>query len=140
MQDMALHDPAKIESALRAANDFYYRAFAARDLPAMESLWADEGVACVHPGWPALVGRKAVLGSYRDIFRNPSQEAVTARDMKIVIGEGDGRVYCVEEVGGGLLLATNWFRLIDDDWRLLHHQASPLAAPSPPAGPKTAFH
>ena len=140
MQDMAWDDPARIESALRAANDFYYQAFAARDLPAMEALWAPEGVACVHPGWPALVGRKAVLGSYRDIFRNPSQEAVTARDPKILIGQGDGRVYCVEEVGGGLLLATNWFRLIDDDWRLLHHQASPLAAPSPPAAPKTAFH
>ena len=106
----------------------------------MEALWAHEGVACVHPGWPALIGRKAVIGSYRDIFRNPSQEAVTARDPKILIVENEGRVYCVEEVGGGLLLATNWFRLIDDDWRLLHHQASPLAAPPVQSMPKTAFH
>ena len=140
MQDTATVDPARIERALRAANDLYYRAFAARDLDAMESLWADEGVACVHPGWPALVGRKAVIGSYRDIFRNPSQEAVTARDAKIIVDDGDGRIYCVEEVGGGLLLATNWFRLIDGEWRLVHHQASLLAASSPPAGPKPAFH
>ena len=140
MQDMTSRNSTSIESALRTANDSYYQAFAARDLAAMEALWAPEGVACVHPGWPALIGRKAVIGSYRDIFRNPSQEAVTARDPKIVIGEGDGRVYCVEEVGGGLLLATNWFRLIEEDWRLIHHQASPLAAASPPAAPKTAFH
>lgn len=140
MQDMTSQDPTRIESALRAANNSYYKAFAARDLAAMEALWADEGVACVHPGWPALIGRKAVIGSYRDIFRNPAQEAVTARDPKILIAEDDGRVYCVEEVGGGLLLATNWFRLIDDDWRLLHHQASPLAAASTPAAPKKAFH
>ena len=140
MQDMATQDPATLERALRAANDLYYRAFAARDLDAMESLWADEGVACVHPGWPALVGRKAVIGSYRDIFRNPSQEAVTARDMKLLVSDGDGRVYCVEEVGGALLAATNWFRLIDHDWRLLHHQASPLAAPAPQTGSKPAFH
>jgi len=135
-----MQDLDAIESALRAANDFYYRAFAARDVSAMETLWAQEGVACVHPGWPALIGRKAVIGSYRDIFRNPSQEAVMARDAKILVGDGDGRVYCVEEVGGGLLLATNWFRLIDGDWRLLHHQASPLAAPTRVTTPKPAFH
>lgn len=139
MQNMA-SDSSRAENALRAANESYYQAFAARDLPAMEALWAHEGVACVHPGWPALIGRKAVIGSYRDIFRNPSQEAVTARDPKILIVENEGRVYCVEEVGGGLLLATNWFRLIDDDWRLLHHQASPLAAPPVQSMPKTAFH
>jgi hypothetical protein len=140
MKEPALHDPAGIESALRAANDFYYRAFAARDLAAMEALWAKEDVACVHPGWPALLDRKAIIGSYRDIFRNPAQQAVTARDAKIVCSESDGRVYCVEEVGGSLLLATNWFRLIDGDWRLLHHQASPLSASAPSAVPKTAFH
>jgi hypothetical protein len=140
MQDKTTLDAAKIENALRAANEFYYRAFAARDLAAMETLWAQEGVACVHPGWPALIGRRAVIGSYRDIFRNPSQEAVTARDAKVLVGNGDGRVYCVEEVGGGLLLATNWFRLIDDAWRLTHHQASPLAAAPSKTSPKPAFH
>lgn len=131
------------ETSLLAANAAYYRAFAARDLPAMEALWADEGVTCVHPGWPALIGRAPILASYRDIFRNPSQDAVTAREEKVVIEGGDGRVFCVEEVGGGLLLATNWFRLTGGGWRLLHHQASPLVvttqAPAP-KGPKPSFH
>lgn len=138
-----MRDNEAIESALRAANEFYYRAFAARDLVAMETLWAPDDIACVHPGWPALIGRTAVIGSYRDIFRNPSQEAVTTRDAKILIKDDDGRAYCVEEVGGDLLAATNWFRLIDGDWRLLHHQASPLVAPAHQAQqtPKTrAFH
>ena len=45
----------------------------------------------------------------------------------------------VEEVGGALLVATNWFRRIDDDWRLLHHQASPLVAQAAPTT-KPAFH
>ncbi|PPD43610.1 MAG: hypothetical protein CTY15_09620 [Methylocystis sp.] len=129
------------EDALIAANAAYYRAFAARDLAAMEAIWADEGVTCVHPGWPALIGRAPVLGSYRDIFRNPSQEAVTAREERTLIAGADGRVFCVEEVGGGLLLATNWFRLIDSEWRLLHHQASPLAPPPPAkAEAKRSFH
>ena len=71
MQNTTWQDPTKIESALRAVNESYYQAFAARDLAAMEALWAPEGVACVHPGWPALIGRKAVIGSYRDIFAIP---------------------------------------------------------------------
>lgn len=117
------------ESALLAANAAYYRAFAGRDLAAMETLWAQEGVSCVHPGWQALIGRARVMASYRDILGNSSQPAVVARDEKALIDGEDGRVFCIEEVGGALLLATNWFRLIDGQWRLLHHQASPLAAP-----------
>jgi ketosteroid isomerase-like protein len=131
------------EAALIDANAAYYRAFAARDLGAMNDLWAEEAVSCVHPGWPALVGRTPVLASYRDIFLNPLQEAVTARDAQTLIDGADGRVFCVEEVGGGLLLATNWFRLIDGRWRLVHHQAGPLAmAPSPSAArdEKRSFH
>ncbi|WP_442753992.1 nuclear transport factor 2 family protein [Methylocystis sp. JAN1] len=117
------------EDSLLAANAAYYRAFAARDLAAMEAIWAEEGVTCVHPGWPALIGCAPVVASYRDIFRNPSQETVTAREERALIEGEDGRVFCVEEVGGGLLLATNWFRMIAGKWRLLHHQASPLAPP-----------
>jgi hypothetical protein len=129
------------EDALLAANAAYYRAFAARDLPAMEAIWAQEGVTCVHPGWPALIGRTPVLASYRDIFRNPSQETVTARDEKTLIEGESARVFCVEEVGGGLLLATNWFRVVGDVWRLVHHQASPLAPPPPaPREAKRSFH
>jgi ketosteroid isomerase-like protein len=130
------------ETALLEANNAYYRAFAARDLGAMNELWAEEGVSCVHPGWPAIIGRMPVLASYRDIFRNPGQEAVTARDPQTLIEGADGRVFCVEEVGGGLLLATNWFRWSGERWRLVHHQASPLAAgaPQPARGPKPSFH
>ncbi len=118
------------EEDLLAANAAYYRAFAARDITAMEKIWAEEGVTCLHPGWPvALIGRAPVIGSYRDIFRNPSQEAVSAEEEQVLLDGFDGRVFCVEKVGGGLLLATNWFRFIDATWRLLHHQASPIAAP-----------
>ncbi len=125
---------------LLSANDAYYRAFAMRDFAAMEEIWAREAITCVHPGWPALVGRAPVLASYRDIFRNPSQEAVAARDAQTVIEGADGRVFCVEEVGGALLLATNWFRLTEGRWRLLHHQASPLVASARPRESKRSLH
>lgn len=131
------------EDALLAANAAYYRAFTRRDLAAMEEIWADDGVTCVHPGWPALIGRAPTIGSYRDIFRNPSQEEVLAGEERVVIDGDDGRVFCVERVGGGLLLATNWFRRVDGRWRLLHHQASPLAPPPPAVReepPKRSLH
>lgn len=134
------------EDSLLAANAAYYRAFSARDLAAMEKIWAPNAVTCAHPGWPVvLIGRGPVIGSYRDIFRNPSQEAVSAEEERVLIDGVDGRVFCVESVGGGLLLASNWFRFIDGSWRLLHHQASPIAAPppqkkEPPMEPKRSFH
>jgi hypothetical protein len=134
------YHPHMDETDLIAANASYYRAFAARDLVAMEALWDEESVSCVHPGWTALVGRAPVIASYRDIFRNPSQEVVSARDEKTIIDGDCGRVFCVEEVGGGLLLATNWFRWRDGAWRLLHHQASPLAPPPGRKETKRSFH
>jgi len=64
------------KTALLAANSAYYQAFLARDNEAMAALWAPDGVSCVHPGWPPLIGRRAVLACYADIFRNPLQEPI----------------------------------------------------------------
>ena len=47
--------------AVLFANEAFYQAFAARDLAAMEEVWAHHcPVACIHPGWPPLHGRQAV--------------------------------------------------------------------------------
>jgi hypothetical protein len=115
------------KDALLAANAAYYRAFSARDFAAMDALWALEGVSCVHPGWPPLIGRTAILGSYRDIFRNPRQEPVRCGDETVLVASDEARVFCVESVAGAALVATNWFRLIEGQWRMIHHQAGPLA-------------
>lgn len=114
-------------AALLFAHAEYYRAFASRNLQAMMDLWALEDISCVHPGWPVLIGRTAVIASYRDIFLNPQQPSIEARQERILRSDFEGRVFCVEEVGGALLMATNWFALQDSRWRLIHHQASPLA-------------
>ena len=53
---------ARDRAALLFANETFYRAFAERDVPLMEALWADtEPVTCLHPGWPPVEGREAVL-------------------------------------------------------------------------------
>jgi ketosteroid isomerase-like protein len=58
------------EVAILAANAAYYRAFATADFAAMSRIWADNNVSCIHPGWPAMIGRQAILESYREILRN----------------------------------------------------------------------
>ena len=60
--------------AVLAANLEFYRAFTTRDVAAMEALWARQApVACVHPGWPVLADRDAVLESWRGILANPAK-------------------------------------------------------------------
>ncbi|MFM8860505.1 MAG: nuclear transport factor 2 family protein [Methylocystis sp.] len=128
---------------LLLAHTEYYQAFAARNLQAMMDLWSLENISCVHPGWPVLVGRKAVIASYRDIFLNPQQPHIEVRQEQLLESDFEGRVFCIEEVGGALLMATNWFALQDSRWRLIHHQASPLALDSARlahSGPATSFH
>lgn len=129
------------DAALLAANAAYYRAFIGGDIVAMSALWGEEDVTCIHPGWPALIGREVVLASYRDILRNPMQEPIARRNERALLSGADGRVLCVEVVGGAALMATNWFRLVDGVWRLVHHQASPLvSAPAeapPPERPRS---
>jgi len=128
------------DDALRAANAAYYLAFARRDAAAMARLWAQDEVSCVHPGWPPIFGREAVLASYRDIFRNPLQEELELGAETLIRAANDGRIVCIEKVGGTLLVATNWFRRVDAEWRLVHHQASPLAARSAEAKTSATRH
>ncbi len=117
------------EQALLVANAAYYDAFRTAKYAEMTRIWAEDGVSCVHPGWPVLVGRGAVLESYRKIMRNPAPEWIEPRDEIVLVSGSDGRVLCIEIVGGALALATtNWFRRVGGTWRMVHHQASPIAA------------
>ena len=116
------------ETAILAANAAYDRAFASGDFAAMSRIWADDNVSCIHPGWPVLIGRQAILESYREILRNPGQERIEPRNETVMAAGGEARVFCVEFVAGAALATTNLFRRIDGAWRMTHHQASPIAA------------
>jgi len=116
------------EAAILAANAAYYRAFARADFAEMSRIWAEDDVSCIHPGWPALVGRQAILESYREILRNPNQERIEPRNETVMVVGDEARVLCVEFVGGTALATTNLFRRVNGAWRMTHHQASPVAA------------
>ncbi len=114
--------------AIIAANAAFYAAFAAGDFAALAALWADEEtISCIHPGWPAIIGRTAVLGSWRDILKNPERPQIVCAEPQAIVTADQARVLCIELVEGTPLVATNYFRRIEGHWRLVHHHSSPIA-------------
>jgi hypothetical protein len=111
------------------ANQAFYRSFAARDAEAMEGLWAREApVACIHPGWDVLDGREEVVRSFRAILESPASPDVRCTMAQAHLLGAAAFVTCHELVQGARLVATNTFVREGGAWRLVHHQASPLAA------------
>lgn len=129
------------DDAVLAANRAFYHAFASRDLAAMDALWAQHApVACIHPGWDALIGRAAVMASWRDILTQPTP--ISCRAERVLPLGDSACVICHESVGGGVLIATNVFVREAGTWRMVHHQAggvavelAPPTQPEPPPGP-----
>lgn len=115
-------------SAILAANAAFYAAFATGDVGEMARLWAeDDDISCIHPGWPAIVGRLAVIGSWRDILESAGRPQIACHDPYAIVTGDSGCVLCVEIMGSVALAASNHFRLISGEWRLSHHQSSPIA-------------
>jgi ketosteroid isomerase-like protein len=128
-------DPA---DDILAANQAFYDAFRDEDGAAMDAVWARRApVACIHPGWPALLGRVPVMASWHAIFASGAPAIRCASPRVHAIAGDVAFVVCAELVPGGKLLATNVFVREDDQWRLVHHHASAVAAtgdaaPAPP--------
>jgi ketosteroid isomerase-like protein len=121
------------EAAVLAANRAFYRAFAAPDLAHMEAIWAmDVPVTCVHPGWDALAGRDQVMESWRGILHGPTPPPIRC-DSETAFVHGDtAYVICHELIERSRLVAINLFTRQQGAWKMVHHQASPVAAPSAP--------
>ena len=128
-----------VEAAVLAANAAFYTAFRHRDIVTMLSLWCKQGpVSCVHPGWPPMTDRRQVLKSWADILSNPGSPSVHCEaEQVLILAPGVATVLSVEMIGGQALAATNVFVLEDAQWRLSHHQASPMAGSFDPAEEET---
>ena len=117
--------------AVLFANEAFYRAFADRDIDAMEQIWSrQEPVACIHPGWSPVIGREPVLASWRAILGNPASPAILCLRPRAFMRGDSAFVICYEKVNGALLIATNLFVREDQHWKMTHHQAGPVPAPS----------
>ena len=129
------------ETDVLEANEAFYDAFARRDVAAMEALWSQRAdIACVHPGWDALIGRRDVLSSWRAILGSPEAPDVEcAGAVAHVLGDV-AYVVCNEVLPGAELCATNVFVRENGGWKLVHHHAGPVAnrmdEPRPKVAPK----
>lgn len=112
------------------ANEFFYRAFAGRDMRGLEEIWHNSpGVSCIHPGWNPVIGRIAVLQSFRTILQGASPPDVRCLAPKPVLLGDSAYVLCHEALGGNYLVATNIFVRDGRLWRLHHHHAGPAVNP-----------
>ena len=118
------------EAEVLFANDAFYNAFIARDIVALEILWASNAqVVCIHPGWPPLYGREAVMRSWTDILSSPNSPKIVCKDAKThFLTDNICYVTCFELIGGGATVATNMFLKEGDSWKMIHHHASPTSA------------
>jgi len=120
------------QDAVLAANLEFYRAFATRDLPAMEALWTREvPVACIHPGWTALRDRETIIESWESILSNPDAPRVACFDEQVFLYGDVALVLCEEELEGGTLAASNFFVREDGIWRIAHHHAGQIVRRQP---------
>jgi ketosteroid isomerase-like protein len=116
------------EIAVLDANSAFYRAFARRDIRAMEALWAvSVPVACIHPGWDVLRGSDEVLESWRNILSGDAP-AIRCEAASAHVAGDLAWVVCRERVpGSSPVAATNVFVREGGAWRLCHHHAGLVA-------------
>lgn len=125
--------PSEDEIAVLEANDAFYSAFETRDAGAMERSWASDPCACVHPGWDPLVGREAVMDSWKRILDGDGAPSIRVESARVQMRGDVAIVLCIERLSnrrGGemaLLSATNVFVREEGTWRICHHHAGPVS-------------
>jgi ketosteroid isomerase-like protein len=115
------------------ANEAFYLAFEAKDFEAMAHIWCEQGdPVCSHPGWPALIGRQAILESWKNILGNSAQGRVSFYSAHVsIISENSAAVVCYEQAGDQTMIATNVFKVEDGRPKLFIHQGGFCQHPPP---------
>jgi ketosteroid isomerase-like protein len=129
-----LSERVAAEAAVLAANRDFYLAFSNGDFDAMSRLWAAQAPSvCMHPGLPPIVGRSAILGSWKQILGPAAEWELSCRAPRAHVFGNSAFVTCLEASGDkpAHLAATNIFVFEDGQWRMVHHQAGPLSEPIP---------
>jgi hypothetical protein len=115
-----------------AAEAAFYTAFAHCDLQAMDAVWANAEVICIHPGSSVIAGRDLVIRSWSHILTNAEPPILNIEVLSRTVHDNLA-VHVVEErirpAGSSpestlTVLATNVYCLQTDGWRLLQHHAS----------------
>lgn len=123
-------------SEVEAANAALYAAFETADVDAMQDVWDDVdpgALVCVHPGWPMLRGRSAVLRSWSAVMAGTEYIQFFLTDVHVTVMGDSAVVTCTENVltsadvgENASVVATNVFVRRPDGWRLQVHHGSPV--------------
>jgi ketosteroid isomerase-like protein len=118
----------------------FYEALRDGDLEKLMALWSDdEGIVCVHPGGPRVIGPRAVRAAFDAIFAAGRIRAHPDKVHRVQLL--DAAIHNVVErievqTDEGLrvahVLATNVYQKTTLGWRLLTHHASPGTEAEPP--------
>ena len=109
------------------ANESFYEAMVSGNYGSMESLWStSDDVVVIHPGWPPLHGRSAVMDSWRRILVGDSTREIFCRNARCYLMDKTAFVVCSECFPEGELVATNIFIEEGGSWKIVHHQGGPL--------------
>jgi ketosteroid isomerase-like protein len=119
------HTPQAVETA-------FYTAFTNCDVQAMDTVWADDNVICIHPGSSVLVGHEAVMRSWMNILTDAEPPNLHVQVLYRHVGT-DLALHVVEEQiipnsgnpeTTSVVLATNIYRSYLNGWRMVEHHAS----------------
>src|SRR5690348_2175000 len=114
--------PMTDSDAVLTANLEFYRAFATRDLDAMDALWARQApVACIHPGWPPLADRPAIMEGWRGILWNSDSPGIVCYDGRAFFYGDTAPAIWEGELAAGPLIASNLFVAEAEGCRIAHH-------------------
>jgi hypothetical protein len=115
-----------------AAEAAFYNAFMKCDSRAMDKVWADGDVVCIHPGSTALVGHAMVIRSWSNILDNSElpnlhYEVVcryTNKDLTIHVVEEHLMSGSADQTSRSIVLATNIYQRDVNGWHMVEHHAS----------------
>ena len=127
------------EEGVRAAVSAFYAALNARDIQAMEALWApDANVIMIHPSGPharaPAVGPEAVRQSFAGTWPNFAEWSVAVNDVRVQVSQGWAVVLATTPVhvkmrnsdtaSDFLALATIVYERRDGRWLIVHQHVS----------------
>jgi ketosteroid isomerase-like protein len=127
---------------VKRANERFYRAFETLDITYMAAVWVQaERAKCVHPGWSLLSGWEAIRRSWEGIFANTDYMRFVITEVAVHLYGRVAWVTCVENLSDApdtlqmaRILATNVYEQTGDEWRIVHHHASPVMHPGAATG------
>ena len=114
----------------------FYEALRKGDIEALMAVWADDdGIACVHPGGPRLIGARAIRASFDGMFANGTIQAEPNVIRKVLTDSAAvhsvvERIRVMTEEGpqSAWVVATNVYLKTALGWQMVLHHASPGSA------------